>query len=101
MDMTSGAAVEVGGRLRRRLLGHQHVAGRLRSHVTITNLLVTSSPPRNACVTTKVGHGYGKTRGFWVTGVTGTGTGLAFGNPRHTVYPYRGVTGFQGYIILG
>jgi hypothetical protein len=46
---------------------------------------------------TKVGHGYGKTRGFWVTGVTGTGTGWAFGNPRHTATRTRGIAGMYGY----
>ena len=30
----------------------------------------------------KVGHGCGKTRGFWVMGVTGTGAGFDFGTPR-------------------
>ena len=45
----------------------------------------------------KVGHGYGKTRGFRVTGVTGTGTGWAFGNPRHTATRTRGIAGMYGY----
>ena len=30
----------------------------------------------------KVGHGCGKTHGFWVTGVMGTGMGSVFGTPR-------------------
>jgi len=46
----------------------------------------------------RVGHGYGKTRGFGVTGVTGTGTGWAFGNPRHTATRTRGITGIHRYI---
>ena len=36
---------------------------------------------------------YGNTHGDWVTGTTGTGTVLVFGTPRHTVYPYHGITG--------
>ena len=30
---------------------------------------------------------------------TGTGTVSDFGTPRHTAYPYRGVTGIHGYIV--
>jgi hypothetical protein len=45
----------------------------------------------------RVGHGYGKTHGFGVTGVTGTGTGWAFGNPRHTATCTRGIAGMYGY----
>jgi hypothetical protein len=43
----------------------------------------------------RVRHGYGKTRGDRVTGITGTGTVLGFGTPRHTVYPYHGITGIS------
>jgi hypothetical protein len=46
----------------------------------------------------RVRHGYGNTRGDRVTGTTGTGTVLLFGTPRHTVYPYHGITGIYGYI---
>jgi hypothetical protein len=35
-------------------------------------------------------HGYAKTRGFEVTGL---GTVVGFGTPRHTAYPYRGIVG--------
>ena len=45
--------------------------------------------------TGRVRHGYGKTCGDWVTGITGTGTVLGFGTPRHTVYPYHGITGIS------
>jgi hypothetical protein len=38
-------------------------------------------------------HGYGKTRGFEVTGLAGTGTVVDFGTLRHTTYPYRGIAG--------
>ena len=40
-------------------------------------------------------HGYGKTRGFEVTGFAGTGTVVEFGTPWHTVYPYHGIAGIQ------
>jgi len=40
-------------------------------------------------------HGYGKTRGFEVTGFAGTGTVVEFGTLRHTVYPYCGIAGIQ------
>jgi len=43
----------------------------------------------------RVRHGYGKTRGDRVTGITGMGTVLGFGTPRHTVYPYHGITGIS------
>jgi len=46
----------------------------------------------------RVRHGYGNTRSDRVTGTTGTGTVLVFGTPRHTVYPYHGITGIHGYI---
>jgi hypothetical protein len=46
-------------------------------------------------LTPRVRHGYGKTRGDLVTGITGTGTVLGFGTPRHTVYPYHGITGIS------
>src|SRR5882672_9004879 len=44
---------------------------------------------------TRVCHGYGKTRGFSKTGSAGTGTVVDFGTSRHTVYPYRGITGIS------
>jgi hypothetical protein len=47
----------------------------------------------------RVSHGYGNTRGVSKTGNTGTGTVLDFGTPRHTAYPYRGVTGIHGLIM--
>src|SRR6266481_1298982 len=43
----------------------------------------------------RVCHGYGKTRGFSKTGSAGTGTVVDFGTPRHTAYPYRGITGIS------
>ena len=46
----------------------------------------------------RVPHGYGNTRGVSQTGNTGTGTVVDFGTPRHTAYPYRGVTGIHGLI---
>jgi hypothetical protein len=46
---------------------------------------------------TRVPHGYGFTRGASKTGTAGTGTVLDFGTPRHTAYPYRGVTGIHGF----
>jgi hypothetical protein len=48
----------------------------------------------------RVRHGYGNTRGDRVTGTTGTGTVLVFSTPRHTVYPYHGITGIHGYIKI-
>ena len=36
------------------------------------------------------------TRGFSKTGCVGTGMVVDFGTPRHTAYPYRGVTGMHG-----
>ena len=45
----------------------------------------------------RVSHGYGFTRGASETGTAGTGTVLDFGTPRHTVYPYHGVTGIHGF----
>jgi hypothetical protein len=51
-------------------------------------------------VTTRVRHGYGKTRGFSKTGSAGTGTVVDFGTPWHTVYPYRGIAGMHGYIVV-
>jgi hypothetical protein len=45
----------------------------------------------------RVPHGYGFTRGASKTGTAGTGTVLDFGTPRHTAYPYRGVTGIHGF----
>lgn len=45
----------------------------------------------------RVGHGYGKTRGFSKTGSAGTGTVFDFGNPRHTVTHTRGIAGMYGY----
>jgi hypothetical protein len=50
--------------------------------------------------TCSVWHGYGKTRGFEVTGLAGTGTVVDFDTPWHTAYPYRGITGIHGYIPL-
>ena len=44
----------------------------------------------------RVGHGYRKTRGYLVMGVTGTGTVVDFGTPQHTAYLYRSVTGIHG-----
>jgi hypothetical protein len=41
-------------------------------------------------------HGYGKTRGFRVTGHAGTGTVPYLAYPEHTAYPCHGVTGFAG-----
>ncbi|KIM73342.1 hypothetical protein PILCRDRAFT_15311 [Piloderma croceum F 1598] len=41
-------------------------------------------------------HGYGKTRGFSKTGSTGKGTVVDFSTPRHTAYPYCGITGIYG-----
>jgi hypothetical protein len=43
----------------------------------------------------RVRHGYGNTCGDRVTGTTGMGTVLVFGTPRHTVYPYHGITGIS------
>ena len=63
--------------------------------------MITWSDNDGNIVVTKVGHRCGKTCRFWITGVTGTGTGLAFGNPQHTTYLYRGVKGFYRYITLG
>ena len=45
-----------------------------------------------------VWHGYGKTRGFEVTGLAGTGTVSDLAYPRITVYPCHGITGMYGYI---
>ena len=33
-------------------------------------------------------------------GTAGTGTVVDFGTPRHTAYPYRGIAGMYGYIIV-
>ena len=38
-------------------------------------------------------HGYGNTHGDRVMGTTGTGTVSDFSTPRHTAYPYCGITG--------
>jgi hypothetical protein len=43
-------------------------------------------------------HGYGKTRGFRVTGHAGTGTVLDLAYPDHTAYPCHGIAGFDGYL---
>jgi hypothetical protein len=51
--------------------------------------------------TSRVGHGFGKTRGFGVTGSAGTGTVVNFDTPQHTAYPYRGVAGMHGYTAVG
>jgi hypothetical protein len=45
-------------------------------------------------------HGYGKTHGFEVTGLAGTGTVVDFNTPWHTAYPYRGITGIRRYITV-
>ena len=45
-----------------------------------------------------VWHGYGKTRGFEVTGLAGTGTVSDLAYPRITAYPCHGITGMYGYI---
>ena len=58
---------------------------------TIMGPLFHFIPPR-------VGHGYGKTCRFSKTGSAGTGTGMDFGNPRHTATCTRGITGIHGYI---
>jgi hypothetical protein len=41
----------------------------------------------------RVCHGYGKTRGFRVTGFAGTGTVPDLAHPRITAYPCHGITG--------
>jgi hypothetical protein len=43
-------------------------------------------------------HGYGKTRGFRVTGHAGTGTVPYLAYPEQTVYPCHGIAGFDGYL---
>jgi hypothetical protein len=45
----------------------------------------------------RIPHGYGFTRGSSKMGNAGTGTVSDFGTPRHTAYPYRGVTGIHGF----
>ena len=45
-------------------------------------------------------HGYGKTRGFWVTGSAGTGTVVYLAYPGQTAYPSRGMPGTYGYGTL-
>ena len=42
---------------------------------------------------TRVCHGYGKTRGFRVTGFAGMGTVLNLAYPCITAYPCHGITG--------
>ena len=46
----------------------------------------------------RVWHGYGKTRGFEVTGLAGTGTVSDLAYPRITAYPCHGITDMYGYI---
>ena len=43
-------------------------------------------------------HGYGKTCGFEVMGLAGTGTVVNFDTLQHTAYPCHGITGINGYI---
>ena len=50
--------------------------------------------------TTRECHGYGKTRGFEVTGLAGTGTVVDFDTPWHTAYPCCGIMGIHGYITV-
>jgi hypothetical protein len=61
---------------------HPHLLGAFRG-VDGLNLPVQTSNDQDVENATynKVGHGCGKTRGFWVTGLTGTGTVSYFGNP--------------------
>ena len=46
----------------------------------------------------RVCHGYGKTRGFRVTGLAGTGMVPDLAYPHITAYPCHGITGMYGYI---
>ena len=45
----------------------------------------------------RLGHGYGKTRGFSKTGSAGTGTVVDFGTPWHTMTRTHGIAGMHGY----
>ena len=45
------------------------------------------------CSIHRVPHGYRKTHGFSKMGSMGTGTVVDFATPRHTAYPYHGITG--------
>jgi hypothetical protein len=49
-------------------------------------------------LTCRVWHGYGKTHGFEVTGLAGTGTVSDLAYPRITMYLCHGITGMYGYI---
>jgi len=49
---------------------------------------------------TRADHRYRFTHGDSKMGTAGTGTVLDSDTPQHTVYPYRGVAGFHGLILV-
>ena len=57
------------------------------ANVTVEEITEQTSAMTRDC------HRYGKTCGFEVTGLVGTGTVVDFGTPWHTVYLYCGIAG--------
>jgi hypothetical protein len=53
------------------------------------------STPASKAMVHRLPHGYGKTRGFRVTGSVGTGTVVYSAYPDQTTYPYRGIAGID------
>lgn len=51
-------------------------------------------------LTNKVYYGLPETCGVSEMGLMGSGTVVHFGTLQHTVYPYRGVAGIHGFILV-